>query len=74
LVLVVVAVLALAGATAATLARVLEDDGPAAQRLWIDGVREQVLTINGCVNAKGQKRCGEDAEDDATDEATSTCD
>jgi len=30
-----------------------QSDGSPAQRLRVDGVRQQVLTINGCINAKG---------------------
>jgi protein SCO1/2 len=54
LVLVVVAVLALAGATAATLARVLEDDGPAAQVTDI-GVQSPASRFKGAVRPKGAR-------------------
>lgn len=54
MVLVVVAVLALAGATAATLARVLEDDGPAAQVTDI-GVQGPASRFKGAVRPKGAR-------------------
>jgi protein SCO1/2 len=54
LVLVVVAVLALAGATAVTLARVLEDDGPAAKVTDI-GVQGPASRFKGAVRPKGAR-------------------
>ena len=42
--------------------------GPA-QRLGIQRVSEKVLAINSAVDAEGQDRCGEQAEDDAADDA-----
>jgi protein SCO1/2 len=54
LVLVVVAVLALAGATAATLARVLDDDGSAAKVTDI-GVQGPASRFKGAVRPKGAR-------------------
>ncbi len=46
-----------------------QSEGGPAQRLGIQGVSEKILAINSAVDAEGQDRCGEQAEDDAADDA-----
>ena len=46
-----------------------QSEGCPAQRLGVQGVSEKVLAINSAVDAKGQNRGGEQAEDDAPDDA-----
>ena len=45
-----------------------------AQRRGVDSTRQQALTIECGVDAEGEQACSKEAEDDAADDAASTCD